>query len=222
MTSLDSLDVNGLENIDDSKYTGLATEEYTRENPLGGLHVHVDETSSSIASLLHAHSVALKTAISNAKDLDDLKAAFQSIPESELKETVNYIGSPIVDFLHANLVGIYDEQYTSNSIHVLMTRACEQTDNVHLIKFLIARGANLHTYSDAALLSACSGGNIKIVKFLLASGTININKNMGHIFVQAVDFAIDFDHIHIVKLLITPMSSRKTAHNAMLHAAKKG
>lgn len=192
-----------LEDLEESKYCGRATENYTEENPLGGIYLFSDETTASINSSLHANATTLKTAISDAKDFDGLKAAFSLIPKTELQLTIDYIGSPIIDSLYANLIvgvkhsDISDEPDIADRMQLLLTRTCVQTDNVQLIKFLISKGADLSADLDFAFLSACSGGNLRILKFLFMNGAC-VHEGFG----QGLYYASGSGHLRVVKFLV--------------------
>ncbi len=221
-------ELEDLDNLEDSKYIGRTVEACTEDNPLGGLHVYTDETSSDITSKLHTNATTLKNTILNARNFDELKTAFGSLPEAELKETINYIGSPIIDFLYVNLIegisnGQNGDRHPVPVIRILFFEACIQTDNVHLLKFLILRGIDL-TYNNTgknALFYAISHERVKIVKFLLDNG---LDPNEGISFYgEPLVVAAKIGNLSIAKLLAKKGANvNARAGHALTEAARKG
>lgn len=232
--------------VEDSKYTGKANEEYTRENPLGGHYVYPDDTSSGIISKLHDQATKMRSAILGAKDFIQLKAVFVpyyadvlanelKVAElaNEMKNILNYINSPIADFLHINLtfrdavksfplshfppsdviddepVKIqvpYKVQSSAKGMKELFFRACIMTDIPHLLRFLIDRGADIYADDYWAVQLAATYGNLKIIKFLICNG-LSCTAEKKHKFYSALKEAARYGHLPVVKLLIDVCST---------------
>lgn len=240
MADLDADGKDDLENLEDSKYIGLAIEACTKDNPLGGLHVYTDETSSDITSELHENATVLKSTILNARNFDELKSAFKAVSKTELKETIDYVGSPIIDFLYTNLIIGFVEndvpdtpvkkttsesikKTTSENINMLFCAACRQTDSIHLLKFIICRGLDIthkHTL-NYNLLNAINNERVNIVKFLLDNGA---DSNEGVSFYgQPLVVAAKVGNLPIVKLLVKKSANvNARAGHALVEAARKG
>lgn len=172
-----------------------ATSQYPPEenNPLGGLCVDQDETSALIDAPNFKAAMLFKENVLSAKNFRDIEEVFCKKGKSdEIKMCVNYINSPILDFLYDSIV-----TNLVRNMHYLFRLACMQTSDIWTVKYLIDRGADLRAYNNTYAAAAAVQGNLDLLKYLVERGVDMHASNY-----LALTRAKANGHLHVVKYLV--------------------
>lgn len=181
----------------------IDTSVYTEDNPLGGYCAPIDETTPEIKSELHDNAVALKAEVLSIKNIHALLRIFAQKDFDKLKTTVDYINSPIINFLYDSLFQRecdekdYKKHWSSISDSLIIS-ACEHADDVQLVKFLITRHDDVREIPNY-ILAAAYNGRLQIVKFFLTIENPTFYPDMK----IALDHASHRGHLDIVKFFVS-------------------
>ncbi len=184
----------------------------TEDNPLGGLYLAPDETSMFIDEPDFKDAMQFKKEILETKDFYDVKTVFGKYSANELKHILNYINSPSLDLIHRCIL--------ATNIDYLFQQACKTTDDVHLIKFLLDRGADIHVTEDKAIVWVAKNGSVEILRFLLSNG-LDVNLHYDN----AVYYAVQGGHLEVLRLLLVHMPAefmKESSHHAVVDVIDKG
>ncbi len=136
----------------------------TEDNPLGGLYVVYDETLDDIQiPTLYAQSARLKSSIVKAKTIEEIKNTFAEFDKKKLACVLNYINSPIIDFLFKNK--------GASSIQDIFYLASEN-GHLEIVKYLVSLGADVRALDNYAVRYASENGHLETVKYLTSVGAV--------------------------------------------------
>ncbi len=161
----------------------------TEDNPLGGLHVLPDETTEDIQEFgLFADALKLKESLLKARTPEEYGFVFRSFEMKHLSKLLNYINSPIIDFMYIH--------ENSRNVKELVIIAAKQ-GNLPMIKYLLDKNTFIDFYARAAFYEACENGHLDITRYLVEKCP-SIEKE----FIRAVRGASRNGHLAIVKYLV--------------------
>jgi len=213
---------------------------------IGGLlyETPVDETSNSIKSVDFIKARDIVNGLLTITNINTEKKLFNKLIDSFDIRLVNYINSPLIDFLfqHGGTVLCLLEHAIDdsnlNAIIYLHTRGANLRDrddyllripapkigNLDIIKYIVKAGGNIHAGSEHALRNAAKHGHLDVVKYLVECGA-DVNAERDSAFVNAIERG----HYDVVEYLIenysdtlTLISRASTLYNASYVAIKHG
>jgi len=88
--------------------------------------------------------------------------------------------------------------------------------DLHLVKYLVENGADIHDRNDYALRFACENGHIDIVKYLVEKGAD------VHVFSESpIRYSIVNGHLEVVKFLVSIGANPHADFNYLIRVAKR-
>lgn len=177
----------------------------TEENPLGGLHVQHDETTAQIDEPNFKAAMQFKQEFTETKTFEDIVTLFARYDKDTLKLRLNYIFSPVIDFVYNHIV-----ENGVNTIRYLFQLACQKTPGVWTVKFLVDRGADIRCNQDRAVTWAAEQGNLELVRYLMRKG-VNVHAYSD----LALYKAAAYGHLPVVKYLVGLGANVNNPHNTL-------